>query len=1052
MNKLFKIAGATPFLLAVFLNAFVDLGHKIVIQNTIFKLYDGQEQVVLTAIVNGLILLPFILLFSPAGFISDRFPKNQVMRYSAWAAVGLTLAITGCYLAGWFWAAFAMTFLLAVQSAIYSPAKYGYLKGFFGKQNLAQANGIVQAISIVAILAGTLLMSVLFEMWYPEGTTTKSEVLQGLVPIGVLLVIGSVIELVMMYRLPAVDQGNTQQFDIKDYARGKLLQTNLKPVLSRDVIRLSIIGLAMFWSIGQVLLASFPAFAKEQMGETNTLVIQAIIAATGIGIALGSTLASRASRNYIETGLIPLGAAGIALGLWLLPTLQSPWMMGLDFLLIGTMGGLFIVPLNAMIQFYAGDHELGKVLAANNLIQNVGMLGFLVLTAVFALLGISSKQLLVITAIFAVVGGVYTVYKLPQSLVRFLLTYMMSRHYRINVQGMKHTPETGGVLLLGNHISWIDWAIVQIAYPRPVQFVMLKSIYERWYLKWFFDLFGCVPIEPGAGSQQSLDIVTELLDQGKVVCLFPEGAISRNGHLGEFRRGFERAAQKAGSDLVIQPFYIRGLWGSQFSRSSDKLKSLRSRSRGRDLIVSFGEPMDKNTTADVLKRRVFDLSIDSWDDYARSLPNLAHAWIGAIKQHPGDMIAANIKDQQHKASSVSGLEALVSARRLSKHINQLAGDKNIGVLLPPSIDGALANMAILMSGKTAVNIDPSLLPQHRDEMIQTTRLSALYTTRDWIDQLERSGCQVTEYLAGLKIYFIDDINQQRSTVADQASRFAFRLLPVTLLQTWLCRKTSPLRTAFIAFHINQQGALEGVKLSHKNISANIKQLSDVLNLQDTDVALATEPLHETAGLITSVMMPLIEAIPIIGTRGNRDPLVLAKSIARYRATLMCTNEQHLASFIGTEKLHPLMLDSLRVIIGLPDTNTHDIERDFSLHFNKTVFSAYRASTVAPITAINLPDAIDFNDWKVQRGAKPNSLGMPLPGCSIKVVDAHTQKELNSNETGQILIGGVPLLQPFSAAHESRNVWLPTDDVGSLDQDGFLSLRPPITPALTMTNK
>ena len=160
--------GFIPYLMVVFLNAFVDLGHKIVIQNAIFKSYDGQEQVVLTAIVNGLILLPFILLFSPSGFLADKFAKHRIMRHAAFIAVVATLAITFSYYQGWFWAAFGLTFALAVQSAIYSPAKYGYIKELVGGTNLAAANGIVQAVTIAGILLGTFVFSILFEALLPE--------------------------------------------------------------------------------------------------------------------------------------------------------------------------------------------------------------------------------------------------------------------------------------------------------------------------------------------------------------------------------------------------------------------------------------------------------------------------------------------------------------------------------------------------------------------------------------------------------------------------------------------------------------------------------------------------------------------------------------------------------------------------------------------------------------------------------------------------------------------------------------------------------------------
>ena len=196
--------GFLPYLVVVFLNAFVDLGHKIVIQNTIFKNYDGQAQVILTAVVNRLILLPFSLLFSPAGFLSDRFAKHRIMRHSALFAVAATLAITVAYYQGWFWAAFALTFALAVQSAIYSPAKYGYIKELVGSENLAAANGAVQAVTIVGILLGTFVFSILFEALLAGGVASgQGETIAAVAPIGWLLVALAALEWFTTALLPA---------------------------------------------------------------------------------------------------------------------------------------------------------------------------------------------------------------------------------------------------------------------------------------------------------------------------------------------------------------------------------------------------------------------------------------------------------------------------------------------------------------------------------------------------------------------------------------------------------------------------------------------------------------------------------------------------------------------------------------------------------------------------------------------------------------------------------------------------------------------------------
>ena len=198
MIKVFQIVGAMNYLFVVFLNAFTDLGHKIIIQNTIFKVYDGDIQIVLTAIVNGLILLPFILMFSPSGFLADKFPKNIIMKYAAFFAVLITSCITIAYYNGWFYTAFALT----LQSAMYGPAKYGYIRELFGIKNISSANAAVQAVTTVAILSGMIFYSILFEYLLEDNFTSQEDVLKTIAPLGWLLVIGSIVEFIMTFKLP----------------------------------------------------------------------------------------------------------------------------------------------------------------------------------------------------------------------------------------------------------------------------------------------------------------------------------------------------------------------------------------------------------------------------------------------------------------------------------------------------------------------------------------------------------------------------------------------------------------------------------------------------------------------------------------------------------------------------------------------------------------------------------------------------------------------------------------------------------------------------------
>lgn len=384
------------FLIIAFINAFVDLGHKIIIQNTVFKIYDDNQQVFLTAIVNGLILLPFIFSFTPSGFLADRFSKPRIMQWAAFMAIVLTLLITFSYYQGWFIFAFCMTFLLALQSAIYSPAKYGYIRELVGEQKIAHANGLTQATSIVAILSGIVLFSVGFEHYLASHNFhTEEQILTLIAPLGWLLVLLSLIEFLLAQSLPNVRKDKqSRMFNWQHYRRGQLLKNNLKLLRQSPLIWLAILALSLFWGVSQTVLATFPAFAKLVLHESNTVVIQGLLACAGIGIIIGSITAGKLT-NHFSRQLIMIGALGQIIVLSILPMLTDTVMFAITIVGFGIFGGLFIIPLNTIIQHHSPISHLGTILAGNNWFQNMVMLTFLILTMFAALFNLSSWLILI---------------------------------------------------------------------------------------------------------------------------------------------------------------------------------------------------------------------------------------------------------------------------------------------------------------------------------------------------------------------------------------------------------------------------------------------------------------------------------------------------------------------------------------------------------------------------------------------------------------------------------------------------------------------------------
>lgn len=542
--KLSKIKGFFPYIILVFLNTFVDLGHKILIQDTLYQTASSTSYTIFSSIINALILLPYILLFTPSGFIADKFPKATVLKVTAAAAIPLTMLVTLCYFNGYFWGAFSLTLLLAIQSALNSPAKYGYIKEMFGKEHLSQANAIVQTLAIIAILGATFAFTYIFSYYIQkaglQGSVDKSLLLHAFAPAGFLLIIFSIFETLMTFRLIKHEAADPDShYKVSAYFKGQYLKTYLNKTYQHQVIFTCILGLSVFWAVNQVLLASYGAFLKDHIGNVSVMFAQGSLAMGGIGILLGALYAGKVSKGFIETGLIPAAAIGITAGLFILPQLSGSLSIVALFLGYGFFGGMLIVPLNALIQFNAPRQETGKVLSANNFLQNCFMLGFLILTILLGLGGIDSLLLLYGLALIALSGTIYTLITLPQSLIRYVAYFIASRFYRLNVYQLDNLPSSGGVLLLGNHVSFIDWAVLQIACPRPIRFVIERSFTQIWYLKWLFKKFKVIPIAKGA-SQDALREINKALNAGDVVAMFPEGRLSINGQIGIFRSGFER--------------------------------------------------------------------------------------------------------------------------------------------------------------------------------------------------------------------------------------------------------------------------------------------------------------------------------------------------------------------------------------------------------------------------------------------------------------------------------------------------------------------------------
>ena len=811
-------------------------------------------------------------------------------------------------------------------------------------------------------------------------------------------------------------------------------------IYSHPDLVLTIAGKGVLWGLLLSLLMLYPSLSEKLTGIQHPLAIFLMLCFVLLGLAIGMSIAQRMSSYHIETGLIPIGAIGVMSGILLLSWVSSAPLQIILLIGLGIAAGLFVVPLHALMRYHTTPEQIEHALPIDRLIQSSIMLLFISLLVLLAASGLGQTALITLLKVAAIAGAIYTIWHLPQSLLRFVVSRLFRARYRLHVIGFENLPARGGVLLLGNHISFIDWALVQMASPRQLHFVIEKGYYERWYTKRVLDWFGVIPISSGA-SADSLEKVTEYLNKGEVVCLFPEGSISRTGQMSDFKRGYERAVRD--TSAVIVPFYLHGLWGSRFSRSSGFLRENRQSGFKRNIVVSFGKALPPTTTAPDLKQKVFDLSVASWEAYSFMLDPIPVSWLKSAKRMSFRMAAADVIGEP-----MSHHRFMTAVLRFGVLIKRLSPEQNIGLLLPTSAGGAIANMAVLSLGKTIVNLNYTASTEALQSAAQQANLKRIYTSKRFLAKLKERSIDIQEIYPDIPLTYLEDLKETIPKYQLLLTLVMSMLLPAWLLQWLYFGNININSTAAILFSSGSEGAPKGVELSHRNLASNARQVADALNTLDNDVIMCTLPTFHAFGLLASTLMPLSEGIPIVCHPDPTDAVNIGKGVARYEATLLFGTSTFLRLYAKNSRVHPMMFQSLRYIVAGAEKLAPEVRRLFLDRFGKKLLEGYGATETSPVASVNIPDQLDTRYWRVQVANREGTVGLPLPGTSFRIVDPDSLATLPVGTDGLILISGPQVMQGYlhnpdktaeTIVELDGQRWYKTGDKGHLDEDGFLSI-------------
>jgi len=974
----------------------------------------SQTQTTLAFVV---FTLPLALVSVVAGMLADRVSKRTVIILMKSVEVLLMSAAT---VALWITPAGGILPLIVlggmgVHSALFSPAKYGILAELLPHEQLAAGNGQLEMWTFAAILTGTAAPGILLSF---TGESTW------LAPL--LLAIISLIGCAAAFTIPYVPPARTV---------GGLLNTwrGAWAALASDrMLRLAIIGAVFFWMIASLFAQNILVYAKAVLGVADWQSGLPLMTLS-IGIGVGANLVGRLSQGRVEYGLIPLGAIGVAIILSILG-LVAPgfgWTLALMGIL-GLASALIFVPLNALIQWRAPADRRGSVIAFENTCVFTGILLGSLGAGALANSGVSTTGIFVATALFTIGGTAWALSLLPEALLRVILVILTNSLYRLRIVGHQHVPTRGGALLVPNHVSFIDGFLLIASVDRPVRFVVDTQYASQPLFKPFVKALGVIPISSHGGLRMVLRALREAgaaLDQGELVCIFPEGQITRTGTLLPFRRGFERITK--GRQTPIIPIHLDRVWGSIFSFDGGKFFWKWPERIPYPVTVSFGGPLPPETPAPEVREAIRTLSEQAWQLRKPHRRPLHREFIRAMRRRPFRFAMAD-QNRPH----VSGFQALVGSIVLARTLRpRWESQPRVGILLPPSVAAALLNIAAPLCGKTSVNLNYTVGKSGLEAAVRLAELRTIVTSRLFVEKAK------LELPDGPTVIWLEDIAQ---TIGAAQKLFATLLAvgaPARVIER-ICGQKTPLTMddlATIIFSSGSTGEPKGVMLSHFSIDANAQGATQVLHLYQRERVLGILPFFHSFGYLVFWFVMFNNAA-LVFHPSPLDVAAIGELVRRYRITFLVTTPTFLQLY--QRRCTPEQFSSLRVVLTGAEKLPARLAQAFKDRFGLDPIEGYGVTECAPVIAVNCPDfrAAGFYQPASRRG----TVGQPLPGVSVKIVDPESDTPLSPGTPGMLLVKGPNVMTGYLGredltANVMRDGWYITGDIAMVDDDGFLTI-------------
>lgn len=1012
-------------LTAQFFGAFNDNAWKLIVtflairslQNSTEATHFTEAAQLQTTIAFSTLTLPLILFSLPAGMLADRISKRSLIVLLK----GVEIVLMG---AGTFVLAYASSQtvwlfgilgLMGVHSALFSPAKYGIIPELLPHSKLSAGNAQLELWTFIAIVFGTAIGGLLLDL---SGSRLWIA--------GVFLLTCSCIGFLAALRISKVPAARASG----DFSQS--ISTAYRAIRADRILFLAVLGSVFYWTIASLLGQNILVYSKTILHLSDTF-SGVPLAIFGLGVGIGSLLAARLSGPKVEYGLIPLGAVGLALSTLCLflvtPTVFALWTL---MCFAGVSSGFIVVPLQALQQWRAPNEYRGAVIALSNVFVFSGVFIGSLSASGLTNLGLNPSQLFLVSALCVFAGTLWAIKLLPDALLRLALVLLTHSFYRLRIIGRDQVPSSGGVLLVPNHVSFVDALILMASIDRPIRFIVDSSYFENPFLKPFMKFLGTIPISASGGPRiilKALRDAGKYIDEGEVVCIFPEGQLTRTGTLLPFRRGLERIVENR--QAVIVPVYMDKVWGSIFSREGGRFLTKLPKRMPYPITVAFGDPLPPGTPLHEIRQAVQETSSMAWSSRRETAEPLPLSFVRNTRRNPFRFLFGDAQ-----CPTMSRGKALISTIALARALRKDWGNQErVGILLPSSVGGVLVNLAATFSGRTSVNLNFTAGLSGMTSAAAQAALSTVVTNRVF---LEKAECPLP---SGVRPIWAEDLRSKISAF-DRWQAFLIAFFVPARWIPYFCgakKAVSPDDVATIIFSSGSTGEPKGVQLTHFNIDSNTEAVAQVVRPESGDKVLGILPLFHSFGYFL-LWFACNENLGMPLHPNPLDAPAIGEIVQRHRISILLATPTFLQIYM--RRCTPAEFGSLRLVITGAEKLSERLAASFEDQFGIRPMDGYGATECSPGVALNVPDFRSAGFY--QPGSKRGFVGQPLPGVAIKIVDPETGVALPPNTPGMLLVKGPNIMKGYlnqEALTQKvlHNGWYTTGDIALVDEDGFLKI-------------